>query len=630
MRLRYLRVRNCPPLNDLTVTFSNDTPLQRHCGIRFIVGVNGSGKSHLLRALSEAFLALDQGTTASFPFELVYELGRDSNVKTVVLITEAPSHRVRAFVCSGAASSAFPSATTEEEFADACAAFGKAGVAADVKAPPGGQWIANAQAASPERVLAYTTGALTPWVLTWQRGLRDGETEIANTLPRPDDIRPEWWSAPREQELLVLQDEASDEETESLAFMPALQTALPIPLLIDAQMLRLATLTALVPDEVAPESVSAARLATLKSLKKKVGWDRAVSVRLAVDRSLMRRAKEIDTTRALVQLANRIVEEPMPSLRVHLHFDLGAQFAGTATETTRFKTVGARLFDLISSGDTAPYNRFMKLAAWMHEGWLVDASLALRKTRLAEAASAEGGAVMPLEALSDGEQMMLERMALFQLLDNQNDVLLLLDEPETHFNDTWKRELVGVIDDAIGATANEVLISTHAAVVLTDALREDIVLLERGENGAVRKTIAREAQPFGATSDHPLRDVFGAEDTVGSRASAIMQVLGLADLTRMRSALVKYWNKDDKASRKKALSALWRTAKRKEPSLTLERMRSALDSIQALAAQANAPRPLSVENALASVINASGPGYFRVDLLRLWHELTANKQTNAA
>ena len=72
--------------------------------------------------------------------------------------------------------------------------------------------------------------------------------------------------------------------------------------------------------------------------------------------------------------------------------------------------------------------------------------------------------VLRYEELSDGEQMVLGRMALFHLLQNHHDALLLLDEPETHFNDKWKREIVDIIDDAIGNTANDVLISTHSSL----------------------------------------------------------------------------------------------------------------------------------------------------------------------
>lgn len=61
MRLRYLHLQNYPPISDIKVCFASGSPLARECAIRFVVGVNGSGKSNLLRAVAEVFLALGSG-----------------------------------------------------------------------------------------------------------------------------------------------------------------------------------------------------------------------------------------------------------------------------------------------------------------------------------------------------------------------------------------------------------------------------------------------------------------------------------------------------------------------------------------------------------------------------------------
>ena len=44
MRLRYLHLQNDPPIADIKVCFASGSPLARECAIRFVVGVNGSGK----------------------------------------------------------------------------------------------------------------------------------------------------------------------------------------------------------------------------------------------------------------------------------------------------------------------------------------------------------------------------------------------------------------------------------------------------------------------------------------------------------------------------------------------------------------------------------------------------------
>ena len=75
MRLHYLRIQDVPPLDDLSLRFQHEPILRRAYGIHFIVGVNGTGKSRLLRALAEVFLNLENARLPSFPVTLAYELG---------------------------------------------------------------------------------------------------------------------------------------------------------------------------------------------------------------------------------------------------------------------------------------------------------------------------------------------------------------------------------------------------------------------------------------------------------------------------------------------------------------------------------------------------------------------------
>ena len=45
MRLRFFRLQNYPPLTDIAINFSAESPLQRQCQIHFVVGVNGTGRA---------------------------------------------------------------------------------------------------------------------------------------------------------------------------------------------------------------------------------------------------------------------------------------------------------------------------------------------------------------------------------------------------------------------------------------------------------------------------------------------------------------------------------------------------------------------------------------------------------
>lgn len=81
MRLRYLNLRDAPPLQQLAIPFWQESVLGRQCAIRFIVGINGSGKTRLLQALAQIFLALEGAPNTQLPFyfTLVYDLGREEH-----------------------------------------------------------------------------------------------------------------------------------------------------------------------------------------------------------------------------------------------------------------------------------------------------------------------------------------------------------------------------------------------------------------------------------------------------------------------------------------------------------------------------------------------------------------------
>src|SRR5688500_849849 len=85
MRLRYLRLRDLPPLQDVRVRFGHEPVLGRKVAIRFVVGVNGSGKTRFLQALAEVFLYLERPAFPPFPVTIAYDLARENDERTIYL-----------------------------------------------------------------------------------------------------------------------------------------------------------------------------------------------------------------------------------------------------------------------------------------------------------------------------------------------------------------------------------------------------------------------------------------------------------------------------------------------------------------------------------------------------------------
>ncbi|WP_262295766.1 AAA family ATPase [Pseudomonas aeruginosa] len=206
---------------------------------------------------------------------------------------------------------------------------------------------------------------------------------------------------------------------------------------------------------------------------------------------------------------------------------------------------------------------------------------------------------MRYEELSDGEQMFMGRMALLHLLSGRPDSLLLLDEPETHFNDLWKRDIVSVVDDALASTSADVLIATHAALMLTDALKDELVVLERkslvdatGPSTSGVRILDAQTHTFGATGDHPLRDIFGAPDTVGRRASRLLEVLVAA--TQFAEEIEGCWRRNTPLS-EDLVEQIFRAAALTESGLTKHQVTDSLISAERFAIHLGVSTPLTMK-----------------------------------
>jgi hypothetical protein len=134
--------------------------------------------------------------------------------------------------------------------------------------------------------------------------------------------------------------------------------------------------------------------------------------------------------------------------------------------------------------------------------------------------------------LSDGEQSFLGRLCLFALFEadarasnaevnpittRNNEALILLDEPEVHFNDYWKRQLVRMLSNALRGTPRHVLMTTHSSITLSDVMDENIWILRR-ENDYTGYADPPNIQTLGADPSDILVQVFGAENAVGARS----------------------------------------------------------------------------------------------------------------
>ncbi|MUF05948.1 AAA family ATPase [Pseudomonas sp. CCM 7893] len=539
MRLRYLHLRNYPPISELRVRFASGSPLGRECAIRFVIGLNGSGKSNLLRAVAEVFLALADERLPPFPVSLIYELGSRGE----------KGHRTFLVDCFGRKSEAsiwmregfyWPDDTSVETFDAAVTQIR----AADMQDPETfsqhelepfvlpGTWPQSPGIAMPSAVLAYTTGDIRPWRSVWGRN-QDGESATEADSQEVADERPPGWTMELERAFSPAKDDDSL-EADGIEREGRINSA-GRPILLDATLLKCALLAVVLPRSrlavhYQNESQQTDGFAKLLS---NGGCDHLVTIAFRGRFLPKEWAQEIqDLSLKWWLCAGEVIAEPHPvEPRRTVIFDVGGQFDARTLPTQTgddeldiCNTQRQALLHLLGGESATPFKLFERLLALRDGELFEDVQLRMRRTPASDevsSATASDVGVLRYEEMSDGEQMFLGRMALFHLLKGQQDALLLLDEPETHFNDKWKREIVDIIDDAIGDTANDVLISTHSAIVLSDVFNNEIVMVQKTPEGSTVRSVD---EPTFATDPSALMmTVFGADDSIGKRAQEFIE-----------------------------------------------------------------------------------------------------------
>lgn len=457
--------RNLPP-RPVRFTLEPEKSPDNACSIRFLVGPNGVGKTNLLRFLADIFLALEEdyrghrGDSPAYntPFRLTYQLRGE----TITIHSQGQGRSGVQFTFNG----------QSRDFGD----------------------IPARDRILPQAVMVYSSGDPVPWQPLFSL-LQSPQTEPeedayfdADTLRREEEQIPQ---RPDEDDLilnsqqvvppdLTLEEELSQQSPRRSYFTR--QDQLPFALL-----------AALLHNQANPTDPPSPFADILND----------VNVHL-ISFSL----RYLPGVWALYPSQRRLLRRLFDLASVKLQagdeqvwiFDLDAIDPDTG------QTV---LAGLAEEPLHEPFQFFQTLAAMDKKGILYGPDLVINYRP--PGADKTIWRTLLTQYLSDGELAFLSRMALIYLL-RENECLFLLDEPETHFNDDWKRNLVDSIERSLQDTNSEVIMTSHASIVLTDAFSEEIILLTReGQEPIVPLT-------FAAEQGEPLRAVFGSERSVGRRA----------------------------------------------------------------------------------------------------------------
>lgn len=592
MRLRYIHLPDYGPLQNVAVVFEQNQHIEARAGaVNFVIGLNGTGKSSLLRAIYDVFHSLSREKLPEFPVTLAYDrsigvgwdeldtrwdnLSRDeienANKKKyehqTVIFHRPKGAASQAFLVGLADSLSFPSAEDWQlHVENELASEGNADSLGNYIRGDQLKGDGNLRMLLPSRVLAYTTGEFEPWdTMAYPAFPKDELSDDPQDFI-PEDERPQNWTEHQEYydvRIPTRGDPAWDTAFGGKKDPSDISDRCMLLNSADAELaaVSLGIWNAAIEFEDLQQEWQRAhfRNQCLETITKRIHvedvarrilnemdwlWPTHASFRFT---NLAHTLRHRDAARCywLFALASAVVRQPLDE-------SLAVVRLGNCPPISPYDILGGQDPDpereLLISQIAKPmanahcmaeairslfageqdthesfWTLFSSLREWRNIGLLKEVDLTVQRLHRAQAADGQmDDRIHSYGSFSDGERMLLGRVAFMLLLQKQQNTLLLLDEPETHFNDAWKRQLIDLIDDGLlKNTTCQVLVSTHTSLALTDVFSCEITRFVKNEGSTKAERVAHPT--FGADPGRILLHVFGAPDVIGARAAEFLR-----------------------------------------------------------------------------------------------------------
>jgi restriction system-associated AAA family ATPase len=149
-----------------------------------------------------------------------------------------------------------------------------------------------------------------------------------------------------------------------------------------------------------------------------------------------------------------------------------------------------------------------------------------------------------LRNFSDGEHQFLHTMGICLMLKHHR-TLLLLDEPETHFNPDWRSKFIKLLQDSIkvagrNSMLQEVIMTSHSPFIISDCLPDKVVHFDKNEGIVFTASAKRlNLNTYGTSIDIILDVLFGKSQTIGELSLSELKfdlstVKNLSDVTNIK------------------------------------------------------------------------------------------------
>lgn len=167
-----------------------------------------------------------------------------------------------------------------------------------------------------------------------------------------------------------------------------------------------------------------------------------------------------------------------------------------------------------------------------------------------------------LREFSDGEHQFLHTMGICLMLKERKSILLL-DEPETHFNPSWRAKFIKILDDSIKAGNNreysngsfnvhslkDILLTSHSPFIISDCMPDNVLFFSRNEKTKLveaKKASELGLKTYGSSVDYILKNFFKTNLISNKSFEELKEIIDHGTIDELRKAVEDFGESSEK------------------------------------------------------------------------------------
>ncbi len=153
---------------------------------------------------------------------------------------------------------------------------------------------------------------------------------------------------------------------------------------------------------------------------------------------------------------------------------------------------------------------------------------------------------IPYKHLSDGEHQLIHALSGLMLLEWRNSIFIL-DEPDTHFNPEWRSRFIYLLNKVLKDNLEEqlIFITSHSPFVISDCKSENVFFFKKDEYVKTAKDI--DFNTYGASIDNILLNFFGSKNLISKYSlDDLKKVIAEGTVDELRTAVESFGESSEK------------------------------------------------------------------------------------